>query len=48
MSYFPTMGGDSIVVAKEILLGGDYEKDIIQPTYVVTSENVSKYLDNAY
>jgi ribose transport system substrate-binding protein len=48
MSYFPTMGGDSIVLAKKILLGADYEKDVIQPTYVVTSENVSKYLDNAY
>ena len=48
MSYFPTMGGDSIVLAKKILLGSDYEKDVIQPTYVVTSKNVSKYLDNAY
>jgi ribose transport system substrate-binding protein len=50
MSYWPTMGGDSIVVAKKILLDPNYkfEKDIIQPTYVVTSENVNQYLDNAY
>jgi ribose transport system substrate-binding protein len=48
MSYFPTMGGDSIVVAKKMLLGESVPKDIIQPTYVVTSENVDKYMDNAY
>lgn len=48
MSYFPTMGGDSIVLAKEILLGGSYEKDNISPTYIVTSENVAQYVDNAY
>ena len=48
MSYFPTMGGDAIRVAKDILQGGDFEKNIIQPTYVVTSENVDQYLDKAY
>jgi len=48
MSYFPTMGGDAIKVAKKMLLGEDVPKDIIQPTYVVTSENVDKYMDNAY
>jgi ribose transport system substrate-binding protein len=48
MSYFPTMGGDSVVLAKKILLGEDYKKDVIQPTYVVTKENVKKYLENAY
>lgn len=49
MSYWPTMGGDSIRVAKKMLLE-NYKppKDIIQPTYVVTSENVNQYLDNAY
>jgi ribose transport system substrate-binding protein len=48
MSYFPTMGGDAIVLAKEILLGGSFEKDNIAPTFIVTSENVAEYLDNAY
>ena len=48
MSYFPTMGGDAIVLAKEILLGASFEKDNISPTYIVTSENVSQFVDNAY
>jgi ribose transport system substrate-binding protein len=48
MSYFPTMGGDAIVLAKEILLGGSFKKDNIAPTFIVTSENVSQYLNNAY
>ena len=48
MSYFPTMGGDSIVLGKKILQGESFKKDVIQPTFVVTSENVSEYLDNAY
>jgi ribose transport system substrate-binding protein len=48
MSYFPTMGGDSIVLAKKILMGESFKKDNIQPTYVVTAENVAQYLDNAY
>ena len=49
MSYWPTMGGDSIRVAKRMFLE-NYKppKEIIQPTYVVTSENVNQYLDNAY
>jgi len=48
MSYFPTMGGDAVRVAKEMLMGEDVPKNIIQPTYVVTSENVDQYLENAY
>jgi ribose transport system substrate-binding protein len=48
MSYWPTMGGDAVVLAKKILLGESFKKDNIQPTYVVTSENVAQYLDNAY
>jgi ribose transport system substrate-binding protein len=49
MSYWPTMGADAIRVAKKMLLE-NYKpsKDIIQPTYVVTSENVNQYLENAY
>ncbi len=48
MSYFPTMGGDAIVLAKKILEGASFDKDNISPTFIVTSDNVSKYLDNAY
>jgi ribose transport system substrate-binding protein len=49
MSYWPTMGGDSIRVAKRMFLE-NYKppKEIIQPTYVVTAENVGQYLNNAY
>jgi ribose transport system substrate-binding protein len=48
MSYLPTMGGHAVAVAKQILLGKKYPKDIIEPTVVVTSANVEKYLDDAY
>jgi ribose transport system substrate-binding protein len=48
MSYFPTMGGDAIVLAKKILMGESFKKDNISPTYIVTSKNVSQYLNNAY
>jgi len=48
MSYLPTMGGRAVALAKKILLGEKFEKDIIEPTVVVTSENVSKYMDEAY
>lgn len=43
-----SMGGDAIRAAKDILQGGVFEKNIIQPTCVVTSENVDQYLDKAY
>ena len=48
MSYFPTMGGDAVRLAKSILLGKPYEKKNIAPTYVVTKDNVAQFLDNAY
>jgi len=48
MSYFPTMGGDAIVLAKKVLEGASYEKDYIAPTIIVTSENVADYMSNAY
>ena len=48
MSYFPTMGGDAVILAKEILLGVDYQKDNISPSFIVTSENVAQFLDKAY
>jgi ribose transport system substrate-binding protein len=48
MSYLPTMGGRAVALAKKILLGQKFEKDIIEPTIVVTSENVAKYKDEGY
>jgi ribose transport system substrate-binding protein len=48
MSYLPTMGGRAVALAKKILLGASFKKDIIEPTVVVTSANVEKYLDEAY
>jgi ribose transport system substrate-binding protein len=48
MSYFPTMGGRSVVLAKKILLGEKFKKDYIEPTIAVTAANVSKYLNDAY
>jgi len=48
MSYLPTMGGRAVAMAKEILMGKKFPKDNIEPTIVVTQDNVSKYLDDAY
>lgn len=48
MSYLPTMGGRALALAKKILQGAKFEKSIIEPTIVVTSENVSKYLGDSY
>jgi ribose transport system substrate-binding protein len=48
MSYAPTMGGNALALAKKILMGAKFEKMNIEPTIVVTSENVSKYMGNAY
>ncbi len=48
MSYLPTMGGRAVELAKKILQGAKFEKDIIEPTIVVTSENVAKYKDEGY
>jgi ribose transport system substrate-binding protein len=48
MSYLPTMGGRAVALAKQILQGASFKKDIIEPTIVVTADNVSKYLADAY
>ena len=48
MSYLPTMGGHALAVAKKMLMGEKFEKDIIEPTIVVTADNVSQYMDDAY
>ena len=48
MSYLPTMGGRAVAMAKRILLGEPFEKDYIEPTIVVTSQNVQQYMDEAY
>ncbi len=48
MSYWPGMGGNAVALAKKILMGEKFEKVNIEPTLVVTSENVSKYMDKAY
>jgi ribose transport system substrate-binding protein len=48
MSYLPTMGGRAVALGKKILLGDKFQKVGIEPTIVVTQENVSKYLNDAY
>ncbi len=48
MSYFPTMGGRAVELAMKILKGAKFQKDNIEPTVTVTSDNVSKYLNDAY
>lgn len=48
MSYLPTMGGRAVALAKKILLGEKFEKDIIEPTVVVTQDNVAQYMGDAY
>lgn len=48
MSYLPTMGGRAVELAKKILLGEKFEKDIIEPTIVITQDNVAEYLDQGY
>ncbi len=48
MSYLPTMGGRAVALAKKILQGEKFEKDIIEPTVVVTQDNVAEYLNDAY
>jgi len=37
MSYLPAMGGRAVALAKQILLGAKFEKNIIEPTVVVTA-----------
>jgi len=48
MSYFPTMGGRAVAIAKKMLLGQKFPKDNIEPTVTVTAANVSKFLNDAY
>jgi len=48
MSYFPVIGADAVVLAKEILRGASFEKDNIAPTFVVDQDNVAEYLNHAY
>ncbi|WP_455381652.1 sugar ABC transporter substrate-binding protein [Salinispira pacifica] len=48
MSYFPTMGGRAVALAKQILQGTTFKKINIEPTVTVTQENVAKYLNDAY
>ncbi len=48
MSYLPSMGGRAVALAKQILLGASFKKDIIEPTVVVTADNVAKYIADGY
>jgi ribose transport system substrate-binding protein len=48
MSYLPTMGGRAVALAKKILQGQKFEKINIEPTIVVTADNVAKYMNDAY
>jgi ribose transport system substrate-binding protein len=48
MSYLPTMGGRAVALAKKILGGAKFQKDNIEPTIVVTKDNVAKYMNDAY
>jgi hypothetical protein len=48
MSYFPSMGGDAVRLAKKILENGSFKKDNLVPSRIITSQNVNKYMDQAY
>jgi ribose transport system substrate-binding protein len=48
MSYLPTMGGHAVAMCKKILQGEKFQKNNIEPTIVVTADNVSKYMADAY
>lgn len=48
MSYWPTMGGRALALAKSILRGEDFEKMNLDPTYVVTKDNVNDFLQHSY
>ena len=48
MSYWPTMGGRALALGKSILRGNSFEKKNYDPTYVVTKENVSQFLQDSY
>jgi len=48
MSYLPTMGGRALAMVKAILQGKTFPKDNIEPTIVVTADNVAKYVNDGY
>lgn len=48
MSYLPSMGGRALAMAKAILQGKTFPKDNIEPTIVVTADNVAKYVNDGY
>jgi len=48
MSYLPTMGGRALAMAKAMLQGKTFPKDNIEPTVVVTADNVAKYVNDGY
>jgi len=48
MSYLPTMGGRALAMAKQMLQGKTFPKDNIEPTIVVTKDNVSEYVTEGY
>ena len=48
MSYLPTEGGRALAMVKRMLMGEKFAKINIEPTIVVTQNNVSRYLDEAY
>lgn len=49
MSYFPTMGGRAVAMAKKMLSdGATFPKDNIEPTVIVDENNVDQYLNDAY
>jgi len=48
MSYLPTMGGRALAMAKQMLQGKTFPKINIEPTIVVTQDNVAKYVNDGY
>lgn len=48
MSYLPTMGGHALAMAKQILQGKTFPKNNIEPTVVVTQDNVATYVNDGY
>ncbi|MGO8692586.1 MAG: sugar ABC transporter substrate-binding protein [Rectinemataceae bacterium] len=48
MSYFPSLGGRAVQLAKKILLGESFKKINIEPCITVTADNVSKFMNEAY
>ncbi|HTO20928.1 MAG TPA: substrate-binding domain-containing protein, partial [Spirochaetia bacterium] len=48
MSYLPTMGGRGLAMAKAMLQGKTFPKDNIEPTIVITADNVAKYVNDGY